>query len=149
MFAEIPILSLTIWLPILGGLWLVFAGEKYKRNKIRRDALAFSSITFLLSLGIWANFDHSSAALQFVERLPWVSTFNIEYFIGVDGIALLLIILTTFISILVILSGWIVIQDRLGLYMGSFLLLEGLMIGVCSAADASLFYVFWEALQVM
>ena len=148
MFAEIPILSLIIWLPIAGGLWLIFAREKYPENNVRRDALAFSSITFLLSLGLWASFDRSSGVLQFVERLPWVPAFNIEYFLGVDGIALLLIVLTTFISVLVILSGWVVIKDRLGLYMGSFLLLEGLMIGVFSAADAILFYVFWEAMLI-
>jgi len=86
--------------------------------------------------------------MQFVERLPWIAAFGIEYFIGIDGIALPLILLTTFMTVLVVLAGWVVIEDRLSLYMGSFLILEGLMIGVFSALDAMLFYIFWEALLI-
>ncbi len=148
MFADFPILSLTVWLPIIGGLWVIFAGSRVHDGAVRNDALLISVATFLLSLLLWREFDNTSASMQFVERLPWIEPFGIEYALGVDGIALPLILLTTFISVLVVLAGWVVIKDRLALYMGSFLLLEGLMVGVFSALDAILFYIFWEAMLI-
>ena len=143
MPADFSILSLTIWLPIVGGLWVIFAGRRVHDSAVRKDALLFSVLTLLLSALLWHRFDNSAVELQFVERLPWIEAFGIEYFIGIDGIALPLILLTTFTTVLVVLAGWVVIKDRLSLYMGSFLILEGLMIGVFSALDAILFYIFW------
>ncbi|MEX2481410.1 MAG: NADH-quinone oxidoreductase subunit M [Gammaproteobacteria bacterium] len=148
MSAELPLLSLTIWLPILGGLWVIFAGRRVPDRAVRNDALLIAVATFVVSLALWQGFENGVGDMQFVERLPWIEAFGIEYFIGIDGIALPLILLTTFMTVLVVLAGWVVIKDRLSLYMGSFLLLEGLMIGVFSALDAILFYVFWEALLV-
>ena len=148
MSAEFPLLSLTIWLPILGGLWIIFAGRRVPDRPVRNDALLFSLATFAVSLLLWRGFENASGDMQYVERVPWIEAFGIEYYIGVDGIALPLILLTTFMTVLVVLAGWVVIKDRLSLYMGSFLLLEGLMIGVFSALDAMLFYIFWEALLI-
>lgn len=150
MSAEFPLLSLTIWLPIIGGLWVIFAGSRAPDHAVRFDSLLIAIATFLVSLLLWNGFDYSTADMQFAEKLPWITaaTFNIEYAIGIDGIALPLILLTTFTTVLVVLAGWVVIKDRLSLYMGSFLLLEGMMIGVFSALDAILFYVFWEAMLI-
>ena len=148
MSADFPLLSLTIWLPIIGGLWVIFAGSRVHDGAVRNDALLISLATFVVSLLLWQGFDNGTADMQFVERLAWIPAFGIEYYVGADGIALPLILLTTFITPLVVLAGWVVIKDRLSLYMGSFLLLEGMMIGVFSALDAILFYVFWEAMLI-
>ena len=148
MPAEFPILSLAIWLPIIGGLWVIFAGRRVPDAAVRNDALLISIATFIVSLVLWQGFDNSNGGMQFIERMPWIEAAAIEYYIGIDGIALPLILLTTFTTVLVVLAGWVVIKDRLSLYMGSFLLLEGLMIGVFSALDAILFYIFWEAMLI-
>ena len=148
MFGDFPILSITIWLPIVGGLWVIFAGSRVHDVAVRNDALLIAVAAFVLSLLLWYGFDNSTAEMQYVERMPWVEAFGIEYSIGIDGIALPLILLTTFTTVLVILAGWVVIKDRLSMYMGAFLILEGFMIGVFCALDAILFYVFWEAMLV-
>jgi NADH-quinone oxidoreductase subunit M len=148
MAADLPLLSLTIWLPIVGGLWVIFAGRRVADGAVRCDALLIALATFVLSLLLWHGFDTGTADMQFVERRPWIAAFDIEYYVGVDGIALPLILLTTFTTVLVVLAGWVVIEDRLSLYMGSFLILEGLMVGVFGALDAILFYVFWEAMLI-
>ena len=148
MSPDFPILSLAIWLPILGGLWVIFAGSRVPDGPVRFDSLLISLATFIVSLVLWQNFDPTTADMQFVEKVPWIESFGIEYFIGIDGIALPLILLTTFTSVLVVLAGWVVIKDRLSLYMGSFLILEGFMVGVFSALDAILFYIFWEAMLI-
>jgi NADH-quinone oxidoreductase subunit M len=148
MPADFPLLSLTIWLPIVGGLWVIFAGARVHDGAVRNDALLISLLTFLLSVLLWQRFDNAIGDMQFVERLPWIEAFGIEYFVGIDGIALPLILLTTFITVLVVIASWVVIKDRLSFYMGSFLILEGLMVGVFCALDAILFYIFWEAMLI-
>ncbi|MEE2982465.1 MAG: NADH-quinone oxidoreductase subunit M [Pseudomonadota bacterium] len=148
MFGDFPILSITIWLPIVGGLWVIFAGSRVHDVAVRNDALLIAVAAFVLSLLLWYGFDNSTAEMQYVERMSWIEAFGIEYSIGIDGIALPLILLTTFTTVLVILAGWVVIKDRLSMYMGAFLILEGFMIGVFCALDAILFYVFWEAMLV-
>jgi len=148
MQTELPLLSLCIWLPIVGGLWVMFAGSRGSDRSARRNALAVSLITFALSLLLYRDFDASTAAMQFVERHAWIPAFRIYYHLGIDGIALPLILLTTFTTILVVLAGWEVIEDRVNQYMGAFLILEGFMVAVFSALDAILFYVFWEAMLI-
>ncbi|MFT4581026.1 MAG: NADH-quinone oxidoreductase subunit M [Gammaproteobacteria bacterium] len=148
MLSNLPILSLSIWLPILGGLWVVFAGSRRSANAMKVEALVISIATFGLSLLLWRDFDNAIGAMQFVERLSWIAPFDIFYHVGVDGIALPLLLLTTFTTVLIILAGWQVITDRANQYMGAFLILEGLMIGVFSSLDAVLFYVFWEAMLI-
>jgi len=141
------LLSLLIWAPILGGVWVLFAGDR-QETTVKFLALAVSGITFLLSLFLVVDFDTSTYEMQFVEFTSWIETFSINYHLGVDGISVPLIILTTFTTMLVILAGWEVIEKRLSQYMAAFLILEGLMNGVFAAVDAILFYVFWEAMLI-
>ncbi len=147
MFAEWPLLSLTVWTPILGGIAVLLLGDKGAEG-MRRLALVVSIATFILSLGLYTGFDSSTSNMQFVEKYEWISAFNIFYHLGVDGISMPLIILTTFTTILVILAGWEVIKKKPSQYMAAFLIMEGLMVGVFSALDSIFFYIFWEAMLV-
>ncbi len=147
MIADWPILSLTIWLPIIGGIMVLASGDR-EPNATRWTALIVAALTFASSLPLWFGFDSGTAAMQFVERASWISQFNIEYYLGVDGISMPLIILTTFITPLVIIAGWEAIKYRPSQYMAAFLIMEGVMVGVFSALDAMLFYVFWEAMLI-
>ncbi|WP_456413102.1 NADH-quinone oxidoreductase subunit M [Thiolapillus sp.] len=147
MSADWPILSAVIWLPVLGGLLVAFSGDKAP-NVSRWLALVVSVLTFLLSLLLYTGFDMNTAAMQFQENIPWIESFQVNYHLGVDGISMPLIILTTFITILVVIAGWQVIQYKPSQYMAAFLIMEGVMVGVFSALDAMLFYVFWEAMLI-
>ena len=147
MTADWPIISATIWLPILGGALVLASGDKAP-NVSRWLALIFAVLAFLVSIPLYTGFDVSTAQMQFVERMPWIPAFGVEYYLGVDGISMPLILLTTFISILVIISGWEVIQYKPSQYMAAFLMMEGVMVGVFAALDAMLFYVFWEAMLI-
>jgi len=111
-------------------------------------SLVISILTFIISLSLYTGFETSTAAMQFVERMAWVDSFHVEYFLGVDGFSMPLIILTTFLTPLIVLAGWEVIKKRPAQYFGAFLILEGLMIGVFAALDGLLFYVLWEAMLV-
>lgn len=142
MFSDFPLLSLVIWLPITGGLVVLAAGKN--DVLVRWLALMFSLLTFLASLLLYTGFDSSTYQMQFAEETSWVATFNIHYSLGIDGISMPLILLTSFTTVLVIIAGWEVIQRRVSQYMAAFLIMEGLMIGVFCALDAVLFYVFWE-----
>ncbi len=141
MFADWPLLSIVIWLPIVGGVCALMASDEMAR----RIALAFSIITFALTLPLYTGFDTTTARMQFTEFMPWLPSFDINYHLGIDGIALPLILLTSFVSVLVVIAGWGSIQNRVPQYMAAFLILEGIMIGVFCALDAVLFYIFWEA----
>jgi len=147
MSADWPILSTVIWLPILGGLLVLFSGDKAPGIS-RWLALAVAVLTFLLSLPLWTGFDATTAAMQFQENHPWIESFKVNYHLGVDGISMPLILLTTFVTILVVIAGWEVIQYKPNQYMAAFLIMEGVMVGVFSALDAMLFYVFWEAMLI-
>ncbi len=144
---SIGLLSVLIWLPIFGGLLLVFLGERIGQAG-RWLALAVSLLTFVLSLPLYMGFELGTADMQFVERWPWIETFRVEYFLGIDGFSMPLILLTTFLTPIVVLAGWEVIKVKPAQYFAAFLILEGLMIGVFSALDGLLFYVFWEAMLV-
>ena len=139
------LLSTLIWLPILGGVVILAVGDRGARPD-RWLALLFSIATFVLSLSLYSGFDFSTPGMQFVERAPWIQQFNIQYFLGVDGISTPLILLSTFLTPMIVVAGWEVIKKRPAQYMAAFLILEGLMIGVFAALDAMLFYVFWEAM---
>jgi len=147
MFADLPLLSLLVWMPIVGGLLVMTAGDREPASA-KRQALVWSLATFLLSLPLYTGFDASTADMQFVEFAPWIETFGINYHLGVDGFSMPLIILTTFSTVLVVLAGWEVIKDKTAMYMAAFLVMEGVMNGVFAALDAVLFYVFWEAMLV-
>jgi NADH-quinone oxidoreductase subunit M len=142
-----PILSLLTWLPIAGGLLVLLFGDK--RIQAGRWLALFTSLSvFVGSLPLWAQFDSTQYAFQFVERLPWIPAFNASYYLGVDGISLPLIVLTAFITVPVIIAAWTVIEQRPAQYYAAFLIMEGLMIGVFSALDGLLFYFFWEAMLI-
>jgi len=142
------ILSILIWLPILGGILILSTGGDRNAQLARKIALGFSGGTFLLSLSLYADFDITTASMQFVEQYEWIESLHIQYFLGVDGISMPLIILTTLLTIIVVIAGWEVITKRVAQYMASFLIMEGLMIGVFSSMDAILFYLFWEAMLI-
>ncbi|MCL5668936.1 MAG: NADH-quinone oxidoreductase subunit M [Gammaproteobacteria bacterium] len=147
MPADFPLLSLVVWLPILGGLLVLALSDKYTQA-VRMLSLIFALLTFVLTLPLYTQFDIASAEMQFAELIPWISTFNINYHFGVDGISMPLILLTSFSTVLVVLAGWRVIEYKLAQYMAAFLIMEGLMIGVFAALDAVLFYVLWEAMLI-
>ncbi|QBZ82855.1 NADH-quinone oxidoreductase subunit M [Hydrogenovibrio crunogenus] len=147
MLFGFPILSTLIWLPIIGGLLILFLGRD-RDNFTKWFALSVSVVTFLVSIPLWTQFDTSTSAMQFVEQVSWISQFNIQYYLGVDGLSMPLVLLTTFTQILVIASAWDVIKERVEQYMGAFMIMQGLMIGVFVALDGILFYVFWEALLI-
>lgn len=144
MFADLPLLSLLIWVPILGGIWVLLAGDTLARP----IALLVSLVVFVLSLPLFFAFDTTTAAMQFSERLAWLPGLDIYYHLGVDGISMPLILLTSFTTILVVLAAWEVIQHRVAHYLAAFLMMEGIMIGVFAALDAILFYVLWEAMLI-
>ncbi len=142
-----PILSVLVWLPIAVGVVLLALGERAVVAG-RWLALLGSLATFVLSLPLWMNFDVTTAAMQFVEYREWINAFNATYHLGVDGFAMPLVVLTTFITPFVVLAGWTAIENRQTQYYAAFLILEGLMVGVFASLDALLFYVFWEAMLI-
>lgn len=141
------ILSTLIWLPIMGGLIVLFAGRN-NDTVAKWLSLFVAVLTFILSIPLVTGFDYNTAQMQFVERLPWVPMFNVEYFLGVDGLSMPLVLLTTFTQVLVIASAWECIKERVEQYLGAFLIMGGIMVGVFTALDSILFYVFWEALLI-
>jgi len=148
MFLDWPLLSLVIWTPIIGGLFLLAFAKKDNAANTRIIALLISILTFLLSIPLYSDFDTTSAVMHFSQITPWIGTFNINYHLGIDGISMPLIVLTTFMTVIVVIAGWEVIKDRVEQYMAAFLIMEGLMVGVFASLDAALFYVFWEALLI-
>ncbi|MGM0541025.1 MAG: NADH-quinone oxidoreductase subunit M [Pseudomonadota bacterium] len=147
MLTSFPILSTLIWLPILGGLLVLFAGRN-NETLAKWLSLITVGLTFILSIPLWIGFDNSTASMQFVENIAWIPMFNINYHLGIDGLSMPLVLLTTFTQVLVIASAWDIIKDRVEQYMGAFLIMGGIMVGVFVALDSILFYVFWEALLI-
>jgi proton-translocating NADH-quinone oxidoreductase, chain M len=138
-------LSLAIWTPIVFGLVILPLGRDSQASLARWLALAGSVLGFLVTLPLYTGFRAGTAQMQFVEKAPWIERFNIYYHLGVDGISLWFVLLTAFITIIVVIAGWEVIQKKVNQYMAAFLILSGLMIGVFAALDGLLFYVFFEA----
>ena len=139
------LLSLAIWTPIVFGVVLLALGRDDQARSVRWVALIGAVISFLVTLPLYAEFRLGTAAMQFVERAPWIERFNVNYHVGLDGISFWFVLLTAFINVIVVIAGWEVITRRVNQYMGAFLILSGLMIGVFSALDGLLFYVFFEA----
>jgi NADH-quinone oxidoreductase subunit M len=129
---------------VCGVLLLAFGRDEHLRL-VRWFALTGALLSFVLTLPLYAQFDNASASMQFVENLPWISRFNVNYHLGIDGISLWFVLLTAFITVVVVIAGWEVITERVNQYMGAFLVLSGLLIGVFCALDGMLFYVFFEA----
>jgi NADH-quinone oxidoreductase subunit M len=145
MTHSISLLSAAIWIPILTGLVLLSFGNDRHRGVVRAVALAGSLAGLLATVPLYTRFDTASAKMQFVEQMPWIERFGVSYHLGVDGISVWFVLLTAFITVIVVIAGWRVIEERVAGYMASFLILSGLMIGVFSALDGLLFYVFFEA----
>ncbi len=140
------LLSWLIWLPIVGGFVVLTLNDRVPLAKWL--SLAISAASLLLSVPLYAGFKTGTAAMQFVERSPWISTIHSQFYIGVDGISMPLILLTTFTTVLIVIAGWANVEKRVAQYFAAFLILEGLMIGVFAALDGVLFYVFWEAMLI-
>ena len=145
---DSPILSLAIWVPILAGILVLLTGDDRRAELARWIALAGSLLAFAVTVPLYTGFDFAYAGFQFEEGWNWIPAFNIHYHLGVDGFAVPLILLTSFTTILVVIAGWEVIEKRVAQYMAAFLIMSGLMIGVFSALDAILYYVFWEAMLI-
>ena len=139
------VLSLAIWLPIFFGLLVLMFGSDNSKCFVRWMALFGAIASFVVTLPLVFHFDTSTAAMQFVEQANWIERFNIAYHLGVDGISMWFVVLTSFITVIVVISAWEVITERVAEYMAAFLILSGLMVGVFCALDGMLFYVFFEA----
>jgi NADH-quinone oxidoreductase subunit M len=142
------ILSFSIWLPIAFGVAVLFTANDNKPNPTRWLALAGSIASFAVTIPLYTHFNFTDGGFQFQERFLWIASFNINYHLGADGLAVPLILLTSFTTVIVVLSAWEVIEKRVAQYMASFLIMSGLMIGVFSALDAIFYYVFWEAMLI-
>jgi NADH-quinone oxidoreductase subunit M len=147
-FLNQHILSVAIWLPILAGVLLLLVGSDKQANLTRWAALASSIAAFIATLPLYTKFDVLKGAFQFEESAPWIPAFNVNYHLGIDGIAAPLILLTSFTTVIVVISAWQVITKNIAQYMAAFLIMSGLMIGVFSALDGLLYYVFWEAMLI-
>jgi NADH-quinone oxidoreductase subunit M len=145
MNAPVSFLSAAIWIPILCGLFLLAYGNDRNPGVVRAVALVGALAGLLATLPLYTGFDAASATMQFVEKMPWIERFGVNYHLGIDGLSLWLVMLTAFITVVVVIAGWQVIEERIAGYMASFLILSGLMVGVFSALDGLLFYVFFEA----
>ncbi len=139
------LLSLAIWTPIFFGVVLLALGRDEQAGAVRWLALVGALVSFLVTLPLYGGFEVGSAAMQFVEKAPWIARFNVNYHLGVDGISLWFVLLTAFITVVVVIASWEAITTRVNQYMGAFLILSGLMVGVFSALDGLLFFVFFEA----
>ena len=139
------LLSLAIWLPILSGVLLLALGRDEHVKVVRMLALVAAVASFVITIPLITGFDSSTAAMQFQENLAWIERFHVRYHLGVDGISVWFVLLTAFITVIVVIAAWEVVTERVNQYMGAFLILSGIMVGVFSALDGLLFYVFFEA----
>ena len=139
------LLSLAIWLPIVAGVVLLLVGRDEHANAVRWIALVAAIASFVVTIPLITGFDAGTAAMQFQENLAWIERLNVHYHLGVDGISVWFVLLTAFITVIVVIAAWQVITERVNQYMGAFPILSGIMVGVFSALDGLLFYVFFEA----
>lgn len=147
MFEGWPLLSLLVWLPIVGGVLVLLIGG-HDADRARWFSLAIAALVFVLSLFLWKGFETGVAGMQWVERVSWIAAFDIHYHLGVDGISMPLVVLTAFSTLLVVIAAWEVVRYKPAQYLAAFLIMAGIMIGVFSALDAILFYVFFEAMLI-
>jgi len=138
-----PLLTAVTFFPLAGAVMLLFL-PRAKEESLKRAALVISLVEFVISLPLFIWFDEGAAGMQFAERVPWISEWGVSYSIGIDGISLLLVLLTTFLTVLCILSSWRAVERMVKEYLIAFLILETGMIGVLVSLDLILFYVFWE-----
>ena len=142
------ILSLTIWVPIVAGILTLLLNGEQQKTAARWTALIGSVLGLLASVPLWTGFDNATALMQFRESAPWITRFNINYALGVDGLSMLFILLNSFTTVLVVIAGWEVIKEKVSQYFAAFLIMSGLINGVFAATDAMLFYLFFEAMLI-
>jgi len=143
---AMPLLSLAIWIPIIGGLLVLASSSDDRRApQARLLSLLTAAVGFAVTLPLWVHFDSATSTMQFVEVRDWIPRYNIRYFLGVDGISMPFVVLNSFITLIVVIAGWDVIQKQVAQYFAAFLIMSGIINGVFSALDAVLFYVFFEA----
>jgi len=141
-------LSLVIWVPILAGVIVLATGSDRNAALARWLALAGALLGLIVAIPLATGFDTTTSAMQFVEKAAWIPAFNVHYHLGVDGISMPLILLNSFVTVLVVIAGWQVIQDKVAQYMAAFLIMSGLINGVFAALDGILFYVFFEGMLI-
>jgi NADH-quinone oxidoreductase subunit M len=142
------LLSLSIWIPILGGLATLTTARDKTSSSTRWVALIAAIAGFLVTIPLYTGFDPTTGALQFVENLPWIERYKINYYLGIDGISMWFVLLNSFTTILVVVAGWVVIEKQPAQYFAAFLIMSGLINGAFAAADGILFYVFFEAMLI-
>jgi len=145
MLSSLPLLSLLIWTPVLGGVLVLMTSGDNQVERGRFIALFTTIICLILSIPLCTDFNFHTAAMQFRETMAWIPSYKIKYDIGVDGISIPLIILTNFMTLIVVLSAWRSVQDKVAQYLAAFLIMQGMLVGVFAAIDSLLFFVFWEA----
>jgi NADH-quinone oxidoreductase subunit M len=148
MLEQIPILSILIWLPILGSIPVAFLRKPEQAHLARILAIMISVLSLALCLPLWIDFNTSTAAMQFTQLTPWVPALKLNYHLGVDGISMPLVVLTCFTTMLVVMASWTMVKEKVAQYLAAFLITQGAIIGVFCALDAMLFYFFWEAMLI-
>lgn len=148
MLEQLPLLTLLIWLPFLGGVAVLLTGGDKNANIARAIAVTITIVCLLLCLPLCLGFDTAQFSMQFVEQHVWIPAYGINYAVGIDGISLLMVCLTSFTGLLVVLAGCHFIKDRVAQYMAAFLVIQGMIVGVFAAMDAVLFFVFWEGMLI-
>ena len=143
--SGMPLLSYAIWVPIFAGIAVLLTGSDRNAPLARMLALAGAIAGLLVTLPLYTGFDVTTPQMQFVELVPWIPRFNINYALGVDGISMLFVILNSFITVIVVLGGWKIIEYKVAQYNAGFLIMSGLLNGIFVSLDAMLFYVFFEA----
>ena len=143
--SGMPLLSLAIWVPIVAGLVVLATGSDRNSPLARMLALLGALFGLMVTLPLYTGFDMTTPAMQFVELKPWIPRFNINYHLGVDGISMFFVILNSFITVIVVLAGWKVIDNKVAQYNAAFLIMSGLLNGIFTALDGMLFYIFFEA----
>lgn len=147
MFNEIPILSILIWLPVVTAIIVLFFGDKHA-HPARWITLISTVISMIFCVVMWVGFNNDSSAMQFKEFAVWIPTYHMNYALGVDGISMPMVVLTVFTTLVVILASWTMVTERVAQYLATFLVMQGMVVGVFAAMDAMLFYFFWEAMLI-
>ncbi len=148
MLQNLPILSILIWLPVLGAIPVAMLSKPEQANTARLLAVIISIISMALCLPLYLGFDTNTAAMQFTEHAEWVPALKISYSLGVDGISMPMVVLTCFTTLLVVMASWTMVKDKVGQYLAAFLITQGAVVGVFASLDAMLFYFFWEAMLI-
>lgn len=148
MFSHFPLLSALIWLPVIGAIPVAMLSKPHQVNQARALAVIISLISLLFCIPLWMGFDTNTANMQFVESVRWIDTLKINYTLGVDGIAMPMVVLSCFTTLLVVMASWTMVKHKVAQYLAMFLITQGAIVGVFCAMDAMLFYFFWEAMLI-